>query len=46
MTRVLILVEESREKLKCIGRKGQTYDQIITELLKLKEQKGGENMEE
>lgn len=34
MAKVTILVDSStRERLKYIGRKGQTYDQIIAELL-------------
>ncbi|HEU4443166.1 MAG TPA: hypothetical protein VFR94_00670 [Nitrososphaeraceae archaeon] len=37
MSKTTILVEEStRQKLRKIGRKEQTYDQVINELIKIK----------
>lgn len=37
MPKTTILVEDStRQKLRQIGRKEQTYDQIINELIKIK----------
>ena len=47
MAKVIILVEDmTRERLKYIGRKSQTYDQIITELLdaSLKEKENRKEM--
>jgi hypothetical protein len=42
MPKTTILVEtETRESLKRIGSKGQTYDQVINELIKVK---GEENV--
>jgi hypothetical protein len=34
---VIVLEFETRERLKQVGRKNQTYDQLIQELLRLKE---------
>jgi hypothetical protein len=43
MAKVTILVEDmTRERLNYIGRKGQTYNQIITELLDASLKEGGE----
>ncbi|HKG87268.1 MAG TPA: hypothetical protein VKA95_02990 [Nitrososphaeraceae archaeon] len=37
MSKTTILVEDStRQKLRQIGSKGQTYDQVINELIKVK----------
>ena len=39
MSKTTILVEtKTRESLKRMGSKGQTYDQIINELIKVKEE--------
>jgi hypothetical protein len=37
MKSTIILERATRELLKMIGRKGQTYDQLIVELIKSKE---------
>jgi hypothetical protein len=36
MHRTTILVDETRERLKEIGKKGQSYDQLINQLLEIK----------
>jgi predicted CopG family antitoxin len=39
MPKTTILVEDStRQKLRQIGRKEQTYDQVINELIKIKDE--------
>jgi hypothetical protein len=41
MSKTIILVEDTtRQKLRKIGRKEQTYDQVINELIQIN---GGEN---
>ena len=45
MSKTTILVEsETRERLRQIGRKNQTYDQLINELIKAKRGAGQQDL--